>query len=82
MDVLYVDETWSRIVPAGSPDARFGVQRKDAKRLGLLSLDEGEEITEPSVLTSANEVKEAERPADKQAPKPADKSVKRTSRKT
>jgi len=64
MTTLYVNADWSAIVPAGSPEAAFGVQPKDAKRLGLLNLPvaEGASAPDPTVeeaasvvLTSANE---------------------------
>lgn len=34
-DVIFVNADWSAIVPAGSRDAAFGVQPRDAKRLGV-----------------------------------------------
>lgn len=35
MSTIFVNSDWSAIVPAGSPDAAFGVQARDAKRLGV-----------------------------------------------
>lgn len=60
----FVNEDWSAIVPAGSSEARFGVQGKDAKRYGLDKLPgfDGElpDDAEPEVLTSANLTPEPE----------------------
>lgn len=76
---LYVNEDWSALVPAGSPEAAFGIQPHDAKRLGLLPLETGETLGEPeALLVSANaeaepEVKQAPAPANKQARKPRNK---------
>lgn len=61
MAVVYVDETWSRIVPEGSPEARYGVQAKDLARLGL---DPGPTEEAP---------KSADRPADKALRRRSDK---------
>jgi hypothetical protein len=90
---LFVNADWSALVPAGSPDAAYGITPKDAKRRGLLPLDDGESLGEPEALmVSANllpadepeeaadeetDVKEADKPADKAAPKPANKSAKK-----
>jgi hypothetical protein len=74
-DQLFVNENWTALVPAGSPEAAFGIQPEDAKRRGLLPLDEGETLEEPKELKSAEpEAKEAEKPEDKAAAKPANKS--------
>jgi hypothetical protein len=35
MATVYVTADWKRIVPEGSPEAAFGVQPKDLRRLGL-----------------------------------------------
>lgn len=73
---LYVNEDWSALVPAGSPEARFGITPADAKRRGLLPLESGETLGEPEVLHTANvqpEVKELDKPADKAVKKPATK---------
>ena len=84
-DSLFVNEDWSALVPAGSPEARFGITPADAKRRGLLPLAAGETLGEPEMLHSANlvepeprpepppEAKEAETPANKAARKPATK---------
>ena len=66
--VIFVNADWSAVVPAGSPEASFGVQPRDAKRLGVdkLPVLAGREIPEP-------EVKEAPRPADKAMHKPRTK---------
>lgn len=77
---LFVNADWSALVPAGSAEAAFGIQATDAKRRGLLPLEDGEELDEPEVLTSANlvpELKEADAPDDKAAEKPADKAVRK-----
>ena len=88
---LYVNADWSALVPAGSPEAAFGLTVEDAKRRGLLPLADGEHFAVPDLLRSANlieppkepaaeaepEAKEAEKPADKAAPKPTNKSVKK-----
>jgi hypothetical protein len=52
---LFVNADWSAIVPAGSPEAAFGVQPKDAKRLGLLDLpvEDGAEAPDPTVEAAA-----------------------------
>lgn len=77
---LYVNADWSALVPAGSPEAAFGITPKDAKRRGLLPLETGETLGEPeNLMVSANlvapepEAKEAPKPADKAARKPANK---------
>lgn len=86
-DSLFVNADWSALVPAGSPDAAFGIQPKDAKRRGLLPLDKGETLGEPEkLIVSANllpeaEAKEAEPVEDKEAAKPADKSAKKPAKK-
>ena len=54
-DSLFVNADWSAIVPAGSLEAAFGITPKDAKRRGLLDLDEGETLGEPELLRSAND---------------------------
>lgn len=75
---VYVTEDWKRVVPEGSSEARYGVQEKDARRLGLIP-DDGSE-PEPEVMRSANlvdpqeEPVPAEQPERKEARKPADKS--------
>lgn len=88
-DVIFVNADWSAIVPAGSPEAAFGVQPRDAKRLGvdklpILGSAALPELPEPDtddlVISSANaeeEVKEAPKPADKAARKPADKATRK-----
>jgi len=76
---LFVNADWSALVLAGSPEAAYGIQPKDAKRLGLLAKEPGEVIPEPEILVSANPapepelVKEAKKPADKSARKPKTK---------
>lgn len=88
--MIFVNADWSAIVPAGSPDAAFGVQPRDAKRLGVdkLPLHDGvrlsdlPEPTEPVVLRSAEPeevmaAKEAPKPADKAAAKPANKAIRK-----
>lgn len=35
MAQIFVNADWSAVVPEGHPDARYGVQPKDAKRLGI-----------------------------------------------
>jgi len=82
---LFVNADWSALVPAGSPEAAFGIQPQDAKRRGLLPLEAGETLGEPELLKSANaepspepEAKEAEKPDDKAAAKPANKSARRS----
>lgn len=56
---LYVNADWSALVPAGSPEAAFGITPKDAKRRGLVPLEEGETLGEPeALLVSANLVVE------------------------
>ena len=62
MPSLYVNEDWSALVPAGSPEARFGITPADAKRMGL---------------TEAPAAKEAPTPDDKAVAKPADKATKK-----
>jgi hypothetical protein len=69
-DTLYVNADWSAIVPAGSIEARFGVARKDAIRLGLLS-GKAEEPA-PATIATAN-VKQVAKPADKAVRKPPNK---------
>lgn len=54
MTSLFVNADWSALVPAGSPEAAFGITPKDAKRRGLVPLDEGETLGEPELLVSAN----------------------------
>lgn len=67
---LFVNEDWSALVPAGSPEAAFGITPKDAKRRGLVPLADGETLGEPETLmVSANllpaeAVTEPEAPAD------------------
>jgi hypothetical protein len=86
---LYVNADWSALVPADSPDAAFGITPKDAKRRGLLPLDEGETLGEPEMLLSANaepQVEQDEAVADadlevKQAPTPANKAAKKPANK-
>jgi hypothetical protein len=78
---LYVNADWSALVPAGSPDAAFGIQEKDAKRRGLLATEPDETVEPIEVLTSANEAKEAPPPADKMIPAPANKAVRKPRRK-
>ena len=51
---LFVNADWSALVPAGSPEAAFGITPKDAKRRGLLPLEKGETLGEPEILVSAN----------------------------
>lgn len=87
MTSLFVNADWSALVPAGSAEAAFGIQPKDAKRRGLLLADEP--LDEPVRLASANlvepevvaepipESKEAAKPANKAAPKPANKGAAR-----
>lgn len=92
MTSLYVNADWSALVPAGSPEAAFGITPKDAKRRGLLPLELDETLGEPEILRSANpvrpepepepttEVAEPEpepEPEAKEAPKPADKAVRK-----
>lgn len=64
MPSLYVNEDWSALVPAGSPEARFGITPADAKRMGLTE-------------APAPEAKELPKPDDKAIAKPADKAVKK-----
>ena len=80
---LFVNEDWSALVPAGSPEARYGIQPADAKRRGLLPLEAGETLGEPErLLVSANLVEPEPEPEPapdpepeaKEAPKPADKA--------
>lgn len=47
---LFVNEDWSKLVPAGSPDARFGITPRDAKRRGLLKIEKGESLGEAEVF--------------------------------
>lgn len=83
---VYVTADWSRVVPEGSPEAAFGVQPKDLRRLGL-EPDPSVEQAEPEVLTTANTAepepssKQDGPPEDKAAPKPEDKAARRPSRK-
>jgi hypothetical protein len=93
MPSLYVNADWSALVPAGSPDAAFGIQPKDAKRRGLLPLQSGETLGEPEkLMTTPNVVTVGEdgpevvalpepepepEPKAKEAPKPADKAAKK-----
>jgi len=85
---LFVNADWSALVPAGSPEAAFGITPRDAKRRGLIPLATGESLGEPeTILTSANliaptpeanvepEVKQAPPPADKQAEPPSNKTA-------
>jgi hypothetical protein len=76
-DQLFVNADWSALVPAGSSEAAFGIQPEDAKRRGLLALEEGETLEEPKELKNQPdpepEAKEAEKPEDKAAAKPANK---------
>lgn len=52
---LYVNADWSALVPAGAPEAAFGITPKDAKRRGLLPLEPDETLGEPEkLLVSAN----------------------------
>lgn len=52
---LFVNADWSALVPAGSPEAAYGITPKDAKRRGLIPLVAGETLGEPeSILASAN----------------------------
>jgi hypothetical protein len=75
--VLYVNADWSAIVPAGSPEAAFGIDPETAKRRGLLPLENGETLTEPVILRSANAGPEPDEPEVKQALKPADKAARK-----
>jgi hypothetical protein len=74
-DVLYVNADWSALVPAGSPDAAFGITPKDAQRRGLVAASEP--LDELKVLMSANllPAQEDHMAEAKEAPKPADKSM-------
>jgi len=89
-DSLFVNEDWSALVPAGSPEAAFGITPKDAKRRGLLPLEKGETLGEPEkILTSANLIEptpepdgdesttegESVEPEVKQAEPPTDKQA-------
>lgn len=47
---LFVNADWSALVPAGSPDAAFGLTVEDAKRRGLVPLVGGDHFAEPEVL--------------------------------
>ena len=67
---LYVNADWSALVPAGSPEAAFGITPADARRLGLLPAQDGETFAEPETIASANVEPEA-----KMTPKPADKAL-------
>ena len=51
---LYVNADWSALVPAGSPEAAFGLDVETAKRLGLLPLEDGEALAKPVTIASAN----------------------------
>lgn len=84
MSTLYVNADWSAIVPAGSAAAAFGVQPKDAKRLGLdtLAVSDGADAPDPAVeqvapttMTSANVIPEPVAPEAKEAPAPANKAA-------
>lgn len=69
-DVIFVNSDWSAVVPAGSREAAFGVQPRDAKRLGVDKLPvrggvELPELPEPEtaeafVLRSASLTEEPE----------------------
>lgn len=82
---LYVNADWSALVPAGSPEAAFGITAQDAKRRGLVPLEPDEKLDERTVLRSANLLpprpeiapEPVPEPEAKEAPKPADKSMKR-----
>lgn len=82
---LYVNADWSALVPEGSPEAAFGVQAKDLKRLGLDHLAEGDvpKQAEPEVLHSANAEPTPELTADveKAVAKPSDKAVRKPANK-
>jgi hypothetical protein len=55
MTSLFVNADWSALVPAGSPEAAFGITPKDAMRRGLLPLDPDVDLGEPAkVMVSAN----------------------------
>ena len=85
--MFYLNADRSAIVPTGSPEAAFGIQPKDMKRLGYDKLPTAVELGdlpepegEPRTFTTANlapeppEEKEADKPANKAAKKPANKS--------
>ena len=84
---LYVNADWSALVPAGSPQAAFGIAPVDARRLGLLPLETGEQIAPPEIIASANLAPDPEPPAEepepdedteaKMAGRPADKAVRK-----
>ncbi len=63
----YVTEDWSRFVPEGDPEARYGVAPVDIDRLGLREKLEAY-LNPPRVPE-----KMAERPLDKAMKRPADK---------
>ena len=70
---LYVNADWSALVPAGSPEAAFGITPADARRLGLLPAQDGETFAEPETIASANEPD----PEAKMTPRPADKALRK-----
>lgn len=73
---LFVNADWSALVPAGSPEAAFGIAPVDARRLGFLPLETGEQLAPIVVISSANQPEPAEvepEPEGKEAPKPEDK---------
>lgn len=85
-DSLFVNADWSALVPAGSPEAAFGIQPADAKRRGLVPLEPGETLGEPEKLfVSANLIEPEPEPEPvaepepeaKQAPKAANKATKK-----
>ena len=93
MTTFFVNRDWSAIVPEGSPDAAFGVQAKDLRRLGLADqvaaaelpdaepepkvLVMGSANAQPEPMPPADDTKQAPPPADKQAAKPANKAIRK-----
>lgn len=68
-DTLYVNEDWSALVPAGSPEARFGIARVDAIKRGLLP----GKVEAPAPVELTLTPKEAAKPTDKAIHKPRTK---------
>ncbi len=67
----YVTADWSRFVPEGDAEARFGVAPVDVDRLGLREALDA--FLAPAPPPPEPATKQAERPADKAMKRPADK---------
>jgi hypothetical protein len=54
MAPLYVNADWSAIVPAGSPEAAFGIDEETARQRGLLVPKEPKELEAKMTPAPAN----------------------------